>query len=325
MESSSSSALPALTDSTSLTPVAMEHKTPARILEFVDSTPDHHPPSFHDSQHSSDDGGGSRSKFSSRELRGNLTRRQLNRNPLKYYEIVNILGAGSMGSVTMVRKRSSAVGGSARKSVQDEVRRENQLQKCFQLPIVGHFFQYCFHGVGSLAKSSNSTGSPDGDSIRTNDWVMKQASGDDASSENRSDAIIYAMKSIHLSRCTDSDFVEELKNEIEILKTLDHPHIVKAIETFDFNYQLFVVMELCSGGDLYRRDPYTEDEAARITSAILSAISYMHSKNMYVRTLFDGRADTLLLSKASHLSMAVYIVISSTKIFYLSTKVPWPK
>jgi calcium-dependent protein kinase len=44
-------------------------------------------------------------------------------------------------------------------------------------------------------------------------------------------------------------------------------------------------MELCSGGDLYTRDPYTEEEAARITSCILSAVSYMHSRNILHRDL----------------------------------------
>jgi calcium-dependent protein kinase len=44
-------------------------------------------------------------------------------------------------------------------------------------------------------------------------------------------------------------------------------------------------MELCSGGDLYSRDPYTEEEAARITSSILSAIGYMHSKGFTHRDL----------------------------------------
>lgn len=44
-------------------------------------------------------------------------------------------------------------------------------------------------------------------------------------------------------------------------------------------------MELCSGGDLYSQDPYVEDEAARIISSILSAVSYMHSKNVVHRDL----------------------------------------
>lgn len=48
-------------------------------------------------------------------------------------------------------------------------------------------------------------------------------------------------------------------------------------------------MELCSGGDLYSRDPYTEEEAARIVSSILSAVSYMHQQGIvhrYVYTLY---------------------------------------
>ena len=44
-------------------------------------------------------------------------------------------------------------------------------------------------------------------------------------------------------------------------------------------------MECLSGGDLYTRDPYTEEEAARITGSILSAIQYMHSRNVAHRDL----------------------------------------
>jgi calcium-dependent protein kinase len=59
----------------------------------------------------------------------------------------------------------------------------------------------------------------------------------------------------------------------------------RAIETFEFKKEIFIVMELCSGGDLYARDPYTEEDAARITSSILSAISYMHSRKVVHRDL----------------------------------------
>ncbi len=95
----------------------------------------------------------------------------------------------------------------------------------------------------------------------------------------------YAMKSIHLSRVTDDTFVQELKNEIDILKKLDHPHIVRPLETYHFKNQIFIVMEHCSGGDLYSRDPYTEEEAARIISSILSAVSYLHANNVAHRDL----------------------------------------
>ncbi|KAL3935780.1 MAG: hypothetical protein SGBAC_008769 [Bacillariaceae sp.] len=93
------------------------------------------------------------------------------------------------------------------------------------------------------------------------------------------------MKSIHLNRVTDASFVSELRNEISILKQLDHPHIVRAMETFEHRNQIFIVMELCSGGDLYSRDPYTEEDAARILSSVLSALSYMHSRAIVHRDL----------------------------------------
>lgn len=95
----------------------------------------------------------------------------------------------------------------------------------------------------------------------------------------------YAMKSIHLSRVTDDTFVKELKNEIAILKKLDHPHIVRPLETYHYKHQIFIVMEHCSGGDLYSRDPYTEEEAARIISSMLSAVAYLHSNNVAHRDL----------------------------------------
>jgi calcium-dependent protein kinase len=61
--------------------------------------------------------------------------------------------------------------------------------------------------------------------------------------------------------------------------------LFRAIETFELKKEIFIVMELCSGGDLYARDPYTEEEAARITSSILSAVSYMHSRKIVHRDL----------------------------------------
>mmetsp|Transcript_26953 Transcript_26953/g.74094 ORF Transcript_26953/g.74094 Transcript_26953/m.74094 type:complete len:894 (+) Transcript_26953:388-3069(+) len=97
--------------------------------------------------------------------------------------------------------------------------------------------------------------------------------------------IEYAMKSIHLSRVTDETFVQELKNEIAILKKLDHPHIVRPLETYHYRRQIFIVMEHCSGGDLYSRDPYTEEEAARHISSILSAVGYLHANNVAHRDL----------------------------------------
>lgn len=107
---------------------------------------------------------------------------------------------------------------------------------------------------------------------------------------------VYALKSIHLARITDPVFVNELRNEIDILKSLDHPNIVKAIETFEHGDKIYIVTELCSGGDLYSRDPYTEEDAARIIRKVCSAVGYMHRRNIthrdikYENILFENDA-----------------------------------
>lgn len=58
---------------------------------------------------------------------------------------------------------------------------------------------------------------------------QKQVSNISDSSERRKVENVYALKSIQLDRVKPM-FVEELRNEIEILKSTDHPNIVKAHE-----------------------------------------------------------------------------------------------
>lgn len=61
----------------------------------------------------------------------------------------------------------------------------------------------------------------------------------------------YAVKS--LLRETIRKEIKLLESELSILKTLDHPNIVKFHETFvDYRY-VHIVMELCTGGELFDR------------------------------------------------------------------------
>jgi serine/threonine protein kinase len=293
------------------------------------------PPPHHHSPPSSPPSKSATTKYSAKDLHGNMTRVQVDRDPLFYYEVHSILGVGSMGSVAKVRKRDAVVGGSARKAVQQHLDREKKLKTCFQIPILGPVFEYCMKLTGQdqddFTRSQRSGGSDYSPNHSNNNsergcgvWSSTRSSGDssilrprtniiedyndghgerpesvggggatstnsvtarNSTTSSREAGIFYAMKSIHLSRVTDPIFIEELKNEIEILKTLDHPHVVRAMETFEYRNQIFIVMELNYGGDLYSRDPYTEGEAARITTSILSAVSYIHSMNIIHRDL----------------------------------------
>jgi serine/threonine protein kinase len=44
---------------------------------------------------------------------------------------------------------------------------------------------------------------------------------------------------------------------------------------FDNKRQIYIVLELCDGGDLYTRAPYSEKASASIVAKLLSAIKYM--------------------------------------------------
>jgi serine/threonine protein kinase len=57
----------------------------------------------------------------------------------------------------------------------------------------------------------------------------------------------------------------------------------KAFEVFERKEKICIVMELCSGGDLYTRLPYSERDAAEITNKLCSAIAYMHSRGVVHR------------------------------------------
>ena len=234
----------------------------------------------------------------------------LSMDPLFYYEIKKTLGKGSMGYVALVKKRRQAVGGSARKRIRDTLLKHKRNQKCFHLlPFrLGGLFQFCIKDNSLLRiddydvdngddddnislpskKVTNRNNYGNGDNAYTivhSNGVPRRESVSSLPNNDHRREYMYAMKSIHLSLINDDSCIQELTNEIAILKKLDHPNIVKPIETFRWKNQIFIIMEVCSGYDLYSRDPYTEMEAVRIIAAVLSAVSYLHSNNVAHRDL----------------------------------------
>lgn len=44
-----------------------------------------------------------------------------------------------------------------------------------------------------------------------------------------------------------------LSMEINLMKKLDHPNLVKLFETYETTTQIYLVMEFCEGGELFSR------------------------------------------------------------------------
>ncbi|CAG9317023.1 unnamed protein product [Blepharisma stoltei] len=98
--------------------------------------------------------------------------------------------------------------------------------------------------------------------------------------------ILRAVKVIQKNRVKDYG---TFCNEINILKTLDHPNVVNVIETFETGRLCFLVLELCQGGELFTRITalriLSERQAALIMKNLFSAIMYCHDNSICHRDI----------------------------------------
>ena len=75
---------------------------------------------------------------------------------------------------------------------------------------------------------------------------------------------------------SELDFIRQ---EVKILRSLDHPNIVKYHETYEDSKYLYLVMEYCQGGELLEsitRNFFSEKEACKIMQDVLRAINHCH-------------------------------------------------
>ncbi|SOS77369.1 calcium-dependent protein kinase 2 [Plasmodium sp. gorilla clade G1] len=97
---------------------------------------------------------------------------------------------------------------------------------------------------------------------------------------------LYAIKEEKKDRLKN---INRFFQEIEIMKKLDHPNIVKLYETYENDNYIYLIMELCSGRELFdsiiENGSFTEKNAATIMKQIFSAIFYLHSLNIVHRDL----------------------------------------
>jgi len=84
------------------------------------------------------------------------------------------------------------------------------------------------------------------------------------------------------------------------MRNLDHPNIIKLYETFEDIRNIYLVIEICEGGELFDRiiekGHFTENEARNIFIQIMHAINYCHTNGICHRDLKPE--NFLLLTKA---------------------------
>uniref|UniRef100_A0A4W6DMP6 Serine/threonine kinase 33 n=1 Tax=Lates calcarifer TaxID=8187 RepID=A0A4W6DMP6_LATCA len=86
-----------------------------------------------------------------------------------------------------------------------------------------------------------------------------------------------------------SSKVKMLAHEIEILKQMNHAHIIHLQEVYETPRMIYLVTELCAGGELTqllkRKKFFTEDETRHIICSLADAVAYLHKRDIMHRDL----------------------------------------
>ena len=103
-----------------------------------------------------------------------------------------------------------------------------------------------------------------------------------------------AMKVITKSDGMDSEYI---KNELDILKKLSHPNIVRIYEFYESENDYYLINEFCNGGELYNyinKTKLNEQQLSIIFYQVFSGLCYLHENDVLHR---DMKPENILISK----------------------------
>ncbi|KAM5309379.1 serine/threonine-protein kinase Nek1 isoform 1-T2 [Glossophaga mutica] len=109
----------------------------------------------------------------------------------------------------------------------------------------------------------------------------------------------YVIKEINISRMSNKER-EESRREVAVLANMKHPNIVQYRESFEENGSLYIVMDYCEGGDLFKRINaqkgilFPEDQILDWFVQICLALKHVHDRKILHR---DIKSQNIFLTK----------------------------
>ncbi|XP_073911093.1 serine/threonine-protein kinase Nek1 isoform X3 [Castor canadensis] len=117
--------------------------------------------------------------------------------------------------------------------------------------------------------------------------------------ESTEDGKQYVIKEINISRMSSKER-EESRREVAVLANMKHPNIVQYRESFEENGSLYIVMDYCEGGDLFKRINaqkgilFQEDQILDWFVQICLALKHVHDRKILHR---DIKSQNIFLTK----------------------------
>jgi serine/threonine protein kinase len=130
--------------------------------------------------------------------------------------------------------------------------------------------------------------------------------GDVYKARDRSTGAIVALKQVKMSHGQEEGFPPTALREINILLTLDHPHVINVREmVIGHNINLiYMVMDFCEHDVKqlmqHMKQPFSEAEVKRLMLDLTSALEYCHARWVFHR---DLKTSNLLLSNTGKVSI----------------------
>ncbi|KAJ8748916.1 hypothetical protein K2173_013351 [Erythroxylum novogranatense] len=116
---------------------------------------------------------------------------------------------------------------------------------------------------------------------------------------------IVALKVLFKEQIEKYRIHHQLRREMEIQTSLDHPNILRLYGWFHDEDRIFLILEYAHGGELYkelRKNGYlTEKQAATYVASLTNALAYCHKKDVIHR---DIKPENLLLDHEGRLKIA---------------------
>ncbi|KAM5234752.1 serine/threonine-protein kinase Nek1 isoform 8-T9 [Hipposideros larvatus] len=109
----------------------------------------------------------------------------------------------------------------------------------------------------------------------------------------------YVIKEINISRMSSKER-KESRREVAVLANMKHPNIVQYKESFEENGALYIVMDYCEGGDLFKRinaqkgTLFQEDQILDWFVQICLALKHVHDRKILHR---DIKSQNIFLTK----------------------------